>query len=478
MPNDISPNANTPLTMLDKQFSLMRNASRQYPQATWAVRLQRLNQLEKLVADNQSAIIEAISQDFGFRSPAETTMLEIFPSLEAVRHAIRHGKAWLAPKRVRTGKWFLPATSYVQPRPLGVVGIIAPWNYPLYLVIAPLAGALVAGNRAMLKVSEATPYFEQWLAMALPQYFSADEVTLIQGDIEVAKAFSQLAFDHLFFTGSTAIGKQIMQSASANLTPVTLELGGKSPVVITPSADIAYTAKRVWTGKSLNAGQTCIAPDYALINPSQQALFIDQSKQWFNEHYPNLQTNSDYSFMVNRKQALRVKGYLEEAQSLGATLHPLTTHHVNINTGFFPPMIVTDLPPHAKLLNEEIFAPILPLVSYHQLDDAVAYINACDRPLALYIFGENHTEVQQVLTQTVSGGACINETLYHIAQQSLPFGGVGASGMGRYHGHYSFDTFSHAQAVFKQVRPNFTNLLQPPYGKLFWRMMGLIIKWR
>lgn len=464
------------ISAMQQQFATMRAASRQDQHVSWAIRRQRLTQLEHMVMDNQTAIINAISADFGQRPAAETTMLEIFPTLEAIRYAQKHGKAWSTKQAVNTGIWFLPASSYIQPQPLGLVGIISPWNYPLYLVIAPLAAALVAGNRAMLKVSEASPHFEQWLGDALPKYFAADEVTLIKGEVEVAQAFSRLPFDHLFFTGSTAVGRHIMKAAAENLTPVTLELGGKSPVIVTPSADLAKTVNRVWTGKSMNAGQTCIAPDYVLLNASHQQAFIEQSKAWFTKHYPNLSENPDYTFVINAKQASRVQGYLEEAKQLGATIYPLSDHDINIDTGFFPPVIVTNLPTHAKLVTEEIFAPVLPLVTAATLDDAVSYVNAHDRPLALYVFGENKTDTDFVLDNTVSGGACVNDTIYHIAQQNLPFGGVGASGMGSYHGKFSFDTFSHPKAVFKQSRINFVHLLQPPYGKTFWHMMKLILK--
>lgn len=469
-------NSATIISAMQQQFDLMHAASRQDQQVVWAVRSRRLKQLEQMVLDNQPALIDAISADFGQRSAAETTMLEIFPTLETIRHAQKHGKAWSAKQPVSTGVWFLPASSYIQPQPLGLVGIISPWNYPLYLVIAPLAAALVAGNRAMLKVSEASPHFEQWLADTLPTYFAADEVTLIKGDVEVAQAFSRLPFDHLFFTGSTAVGREIMKAAAENLTPVTLELGGKSPVVVTPSADLAKTVNRVWTGKSMNAGQTCIAPDYVLLAEDKQHAFIEQSKAWFAKHYPNLTKNADYTFVVNPKQARRVQGYLDDAIERGATVVPLTTHAVNIDTGFFPPMIVTDLPSDTKLVTDEIFAPVLPLVTIDNPDDAVSYVNARDRPLALYVFGENKADTDFVLDHTVSGGVCVNDTIYHIAQQSLPFGGVGASGMGNYHGKFSFDTFSHPKAVFTQNRINFTYLLQPPYGKRFWHMMKLILK--
>lgn len=474
------------ISTMQRQFDLLKAKTRAQPATSWQTRQHHLKQLEKMIEENKADIITAISKDFGHRSAAETTMLEIFTTLSGIRHLLRHGKKWIKPKRVRTGLWFLPAKSYIQSQPLGVVGVIAPWNYPLYLIIEPLAGALVAGNRVMLKVSEAVPHFEAWLAETIPKYFSNDEVYVVKGGLEVAKAFSELAFDHLFFTGSTNVGKQIMQAAAKNLTPVTLELGGKSPVIITPSADIPYAVSHIWMGKSLNAGQTCVAPDYILLPKSSVADFIEQSKAWFNKHYPDIDNNQDYSHIINARQFNRLQNCLNDAKLKGAQITALAQSNIQqnaVNTGnideqkrLFVPHIVTDLPENATLLTDEIFGPILPLVPYDKLADAIEYVNQRERPLALYVFGNDSSQTQRVLDNTVSGGACVNETLFHLAQPNLPFGGVGSSGMGNYHGQYSFEVFSHQKSVLKQSRLNAISLLLPPYGKVFWKMMGILTK--
>lgn len=466
----------TTISQMQQSFARMHQLSRDSGEVTWDTRLSRLNQLECMVNDHRDAIAEVISGDFGHRAVAETTMLEIFPTLEGIRYAKSHGKKWMQQQKVSTSLWFLPASSYIQPQPLGVVGIISPWNYPFYLVAGPLIAALVAGNRVMIKASEFAPKFEQWLADTIPQYFSPDEVAVVTGGVEVAQAFSQLPLDHLLFTGSTAVGRHIMRAAADNLTPVTLELGGKSPVIATPSMDMDKLVNRLWAGKCINAGQTCIAPDYLLIQEQHVAAFIERSKDWLAQHYPDIRDNPDYSHIINGKQFARVQGYLDEAQSSGASVYPLVDEAGDEATGFMPPYVVTNLPEQSQLLQEEIFAPILPVVTYKTLEDAIAYVNARPRPLALYAFAEDSRHSEQVMADTISGGACINDTIYHIAQEELPFGGVGASGMGNYHGKFGFDTFSHRKAVFKQSGLNFMGMLLPPYGALFDKMMKVVTR--
>lgn len=472
-----SDDVNDPLIhRMTEQFWQMHGLSRQQGQVSWQHRLHQLNQLERLISDNADAIRHAINQDFGHRSHDETTMVDIFPSIEGIRHAKKHGKDWMKPKKVGTSKWFLPASSYIQPQPLGVIGIMSPWNYPLNLVAAPLTAALVAGNRAMIKVSEYSPNFEHWLDKTLPVYFDKNDVCLVQGDLHVAQKFSQLPFDHLFFTGSTSVGKHIMRAAADNLTPVTLELGGKSPAIITDKEILAHAVNRIWTGKMMNAGQTCIAPDYVLLPSDLQHDFIQLSKTWVNEHYPQIADNADMTFIINQKQFERIDGYLKLAQKQ-AVVHELTNVVANCETGFMPPVVVTDLTKESPLLTEEIFGPVLPLVVYDSIDDAIDYINARPRPLALYPFGQDDSVIEHILHHTVSGGVSVNDTIYHVAQHDLPFGGVGASGMGYYHGKYGFDTFSHQKAVFKQAKINFVDVLQPPYGKVFDKLMKMAMRW-
>ncbi len=471
-------NTNESITIeqMQRQFNKLRQLSREQPTASWEIRLERLNKLERLVNDNREIISEVISQDFGRRSKAETLMAEIFPTLEEIRYAKKHGKDWMKSKKVSTGMWFLPASSYIQPQPLGVIGIIAPWNYPLFLSLPPLIGALVAGNRAMIKLSEHAPLFANWLAKTIPEYFSEDEVVIVTGESEVSQAFSSLPFDHLIFTGSTEVGKHIMRSAAANLTPVTLELGGKSPVIVDKNCDLDHAVSRIWTGKLLNAGQTCIAPDYLLIPESLQERFIKKSKQWINKHYANIEHNDDYSHMINQSQFKRVQSYLDDAKAKNAQIHPMCDVEANLQNTFMPPYAVSNLTEDSDLLTHEIFAPILPIVTYKDIDNAIKYVNDRQRPLALYVFSKDDKVCQKVMGDTVSGGACINDTIYHIAQHELPFGGVGHSGMGHYHGKGSFDTFSHYKSIFKQSPINATRLLQPPYGKTFDSLMKFIAK--
>ncbi len=466
----------TQITEMKAQFEHLRALSRQQVSYDWQTRLKRLNKLEEMVNDNRDIIFEVINQDFGRRSKSETLMAEVFPVLENIRHAKKHGKDWMKVKKVSTSKWFLPASSYIQAQPLGVVGIISPWNYPLFLTLSPLIGAIVAGNRAMIKLSEHAPHYANWLAKTLPEYFTADEVCVITGETEVSQAFSSLPFDHLIFTGSTAVGRHIMRSASENLTPVTLELGGKSPVIVDKHCDIDYVVSRIWTGKLLNAGQTCISPDYVLLPEGLKDEFIKQSHIWISKHYQNIEHNDDYSHLINQAQFARVQGYLDNAKSLGANVHAMSNANPNAETQFMPPFVVTELAEDSQLLTEEIFAPVLPVVTYTTLDNAIRYVNDRPRPLALYVFSKEDSICEQVLAETVSGGACINDTIYHIAQSELPFGGVGDSGMGHYHGKFGFDTFSHQRAVFKQASINAVGLMQPPYGKVFDKMMKILAR--
>ncbi len=466
----------TAIEQMTAQFQHLHKLSREHSEVDWETRLERLNKLESLINDNREIIAEMINQDFGRRSKAETLMAEIFPTLEEIRYAKKYGKRWMKTQKVSTGKWFLPASSYIQPQPLGVIGIIAPWNYPLFLSLAPLIGALVAGNLAMIKLSEHAPLFANWLNKTLPEYFSKDEVIVIIGDTKVSQAFSSLAFNHLIFTGSTQVGKHIMRSASANLTPVTLELGGKSPVIVDKNCDINYVVDRVWTGKLLSAGQTCIAPDYVLIPDELKNDFISKSKIWIKEHYPNIKENEDFTYLINQAQFSRVQSYLDNAQAVNANIEPMTEATTDENSTFMPPYIVSDLTEDSDLLTHEIFAPILPLVTYQGIENAISYVNNRPRPLALYVFSKDDNVCNKVMAETVSGGACINDTLYHIAQHELPFGGVGHAGMGCYHGKYSFDMCSHYKAIFKQSSYNAMGLLQPPYGKTFDNMMKFISK--
>ncbi|AGP48660.1 coniferyl aldehyde dehydrogenase [Psychrobacter sp. G] len=459
---------------MQSQFSRMQNLSRTQPINDWATRRDQLDNLELMLSDNQQLLANAISADFGYRSESETQFAELFPSFTGISHAKKHGKRWMKAQRVSISALYMPAHNEILPQPLGVVGIMVPWNYPLFLAIGPMIDAITAGNRIMIKMSEAAPQFAQTFAETISRYFSADMVCVVIGEVEIAAAFSELPFDHLLYTGSTAVGKKVMAAAAPNLTPVTLELGGKSPVIVLEGANLENAVNRVMMGKTLNAGQTCIAPDYVLIQRQHHDEFVRLAREWMEKHYPNIESNPDYSRIINVQQFKRVKGYLENLSSEG--VYRLTDATSNLETRLMPPVIVSEPAPESDLMQNEIFAPVLPLMHYDTLDNAIAFINARPRPLALYVFGDNSRDIDKVRTNTVSGGLCINEVIMHVAQHDLPFGGVGDSGTGAYHGKAGFDRLSHMKPIFIQSKLNGLNILLPPYGGLFKKAMALFLK--
>ncbi len=440
-----------------------------------ASRRARLKKISLLLRENGPVLAAAISSDFSHRSSHETQLLEIFPALSAAKHARQHVRGWMRSKKSWASMWFLPARNELRPQPLGVIGIIVPWNYPVLLAIGPLVAAIAAGNRVMVKMSEATPKTGALFAQLADRYFSRDEVIVINGEADVAAAFSALPFDHLLFTGSTTIGKLVMQAAAKNLTPVTLELGGKSPAIVGADANIGDAAEKIMFGKCLNAGQTCIAPDYVLLPRGSESAFISAAKAVVTRQYPDLAANADFTAIVNPRQAARLHGYIQEAIERGAVVMPLADSASN-NPQKIVPTIVTNTSDVLGLMQDEIFGPILPVISYDTLDEAIDYVNARPRPLALYYFGYAQRDIDRVLDQTISGGVSINETVMHVSQEDLPFGGVGPSGMGAYHGKFGFDTFSKLKPIFHQSRFNGLFLFKPPYGKRFDALIKLLMK--
>ena len=433
-----------------------------------------LTKLADAVARNVDRLAGAISADFGNRSRHETELAEAFPVQAGIRHALRHLRGWMRPKRVSVGLELMPAGARIQYQPVGVVGIIGPWNYPFQLTIMPLIAALAAGNRAMLKPSELTPRTADFLAEFLAKLFSPDKVATITGGPEVGAAFSRLPFDHLFYTGSTAVGRLVMQAAAENLTPVTLELGGKSPCIIGEDAALPSAVESIVFGKLLNAGQTCIAPDYMFVPKPRLDEFIGLTAQTVQKFYPTLAKNPDYTSIVNDRHYRRIAQYVADAKASGARV-------VEINPGKealppearkLAPTLVIEPPDDLAVMHEEIFGPVLPIKTYRALDQAIDYINQRPRPLALYYFGADTRKRDEVLNKTVSGGATINATLFHVAVENLPFGGIGASGIGAYHGEFGFQTFSHRRGVFLQSRLNGARFLHPPFGP----MIGLLLK--
>ncbi|AEJ07240.1 aldehyde dehydrogenase [Stutzerimonas stutzeri] len=457
----------TPAAYLQQILAAQRSACAAAPLPCAQTRRQWLNALRDVLAGNQQALVEAISADFGNRSADETLLAEIMPSLHGIRYARRHLRGWMKPSRRRVGLAFQPASARVIYQPLGVVGIIVPWNYPLYLAIGPLVGALAAGNRVMLKMSESTPATGALLQRLLAQVFPEDQVAVVLGDVEVGKAFARLPFDHLLFTGATHIGRDVMHAAADNLTPVTLELGGKSPAIVSATVPLADAAERIAFGKTLNAGQTCVAPDYVLVPRARLKGFVDAYREAVQRLYPSLADNPDYTAIINARQLARLQDYLDDARAKGAEVVPLFTEAQQRR---MPHCLLLEVNEHMRVMHEEIFGPLLPIIPYDELDEALAYVNARPRPLALYYFGYDRPEQQRVLDSTHSGGVCLNDTLLHVAQDDLPFGGIGPSGMGHYHGHEGFLTFSKARAVFAKQRFNAARLIYPPYGK-WWQKL-------
>ena len=464
----------TTIDEMHAQFSHLYKLSRDQPINDWATRAEQLDNLELMLSERQDSLAQAISADFGYRSESETQFAELFPSFTGISHARKYGKKWMKPRRASISALYMPAHNEIQPQPLGVVGIMVPWNYPLFLAVGPIIDALTAGNRVMVKMSEAAPKFAQSFAEAVARYFSQDMVCVVLGEVDIAQEFSKLPFDHLLYTGSTAVGKKVMAAAAPNLTPVTLELGGKSPVIVLNGANLESAVNRVMMGKTLNAGQTCIAPDYVLVQRKEHEAFIRLAKEWMDKHYPNIADNPDYSRIINNQQFKRVKGYLDQLP--GEDVHLLTDAEPNIDTRLMAPIIVSEPNDDSEVMQNEIFAPVLPLVHYDTLEDAIDYVNARPRPLALYVFGDDQNEIEQVRSHTVSGGLCINEVILHVVQHDLPFGGVGHSGTGAYHGQAGFERLSHMKPIFVQNKLNGMNLLLPPYGGFFKKAMGLMLK--
>lgn len=465
-------------TALQERLHLALQAQRQAFDAermpTYEVRRDRLERLLKMTRQHGEALAAAMAQDFGHRARQESLLADIFTVESGARHALKHLRAWMKPRRVATPLHFLPGRNVLMRQPLGVVGVVSPWNYPYYLAMEPAAAALAAGNRVLIKPSELTPATAELMARIVGEHFKPEEMAVITGDAEVGKAFTTLPFDHLFFTGSTPVGRLVAQAAAKNLTPVTLELGGKSPAIIDRSADLVLTASRLAFGKLFNAGQTCVAPDYLLVprelvEPLAQQILADMRRM-----YPRIAGNADYTSIATPRHLVRLQRLIDDAVQRGARV--LRSHDEQPEDRRLVPALLLDVPPEATVMQEEIFGPLLPVVAYDQVDEALAHVNRGDRPLALYWFGSDGAARDHVMAQTHAGGVTINDCLWHLGQESQPFGGVGASGMGAYHGEWGFRTFSKEKPLFIQSRFAGTKLFQPPYGNTFERLLGLLKK--
>jgi coniferyl-aldehyde dehydrogenase len=458
-------------------LTLQRQAFQQANPTSLDERLGELERLRHAINENAERIAAAITSDFGNRSRQETLLAEVWPVLAAIRHTRKHLRQWMQLKKVPVASELRAGRAYVLHQPVGVVGIISPWNYPFQLTMMPLMAALAAGNRVMLKPSELTPQTAQFLSAFLAKLFSPDKVATILGGAEVGAAFAKLPFDHLFFTGSTAVGRAVMQAAAENLTPVTLELGGKSPCVLGEDAALPKAAASIVWGKLLNAGQSCIAPDYVLVPQARCEEFIALVSKRVKSFYPTLKSNPDYTTIINDAHYQRLRHYLHEARAKGARIIELNPAQETFTEEMrkLAPTLVIEPDEDLALMREEIFGPILPIKSYGTIDEAVAFINRRPRPLALYYFGADPAAGDELLRRTVTGGVTVNETMMHILVDDLPFGGIGASGMGAYHGVAGFETFSHRKGVFVKGRLNATRFLRPPFGLISKAMLKMLL---
>ncbi|WP_345830728.1 coniferyl aldehyde dehydrogenase [Erwinia sp. HDF1-3R] len=429
-----------------------------------ATRRARLKKGIRLLTDNQDALVAAFSSDYGHRSQATTLISDILGSVDALHHAEQHLESWMQSETRESP--FPGVHARIDYRPLGVVGVISPWNFPLVLAFGPLAGIFAAGNVAMLKPSSTTPAGSALLCELIARYFDEDEFSTLQGS-GAGSAFSAQAFDHMMFTGSTETGRKIMQAASATLTPVTLELGGKSPAVIGKDADIRIAAERIMTVKMFNAGQICICPDYVLVPEEKKEAFIREAQHFVTQHYPTLLNNPDYTAVINVREYQRLQGYITQARERGADIVEINPagevfdeqHHK------LPPTLIVNPPRDTLAMTEEIFGPLLPVVTYKEPGECVELINARPNPLAAYYFGEDREAIHRFQQSILSGAIVINDVMSHVLHHDVPFGGVGASGMGAYHGIEGFRRFSHAQPVIEQSPQGESNLLmRAPYN--------------
>ena len=449
------------------------------------LRVDRLNRLTSMLVENRYAFTEALSSDFGSRSQNASLMTDVYTVLPEITNAIKNIKRWTKDEKRSSNMPFslFGAKSYIRYEPLGTIGMISPWNFPVNLAFGPLASIFAAGNQVMHKPSELTPETAALMKELCDKAYDQDEFATFLGGPETGEAFSKLNFDHLLYTGSGNVGKHVMNAAAQNLVPVTLELGGKSPVVVGNSADIQASAKRVMFGKTMNAGQICLAPDYVMVHKDKKDEFISEAEKAVADYYPNIKNNDDYTSIINERHFDRLNGLIDDAREKGATINQINPSNEDFSQQEFfkiPPTIITDTSDDMRVMKEEIFGPILPVLEYTDVEDALDTINSKDRPLGLYYFGTDKNEQSNVLDNTSSGGVTINNVVGHIQQQDLPFGGVGPSGMGRYHSQDGFKNFSNARAVFKDVPFFMDNLafgmIRPPYKEGFENFIKKILK--
>jgi coniferyl-aldehyde dehydrogenase len=457
----------------------MRSSARKSGPPDYDARIEVLDKLEQAILAKKHDLAKAVSADYGNRSKHETLVAEVMLLLGEIKHVRTHLHEWMETEPRDVSWMFLPGRAELIMQPVGVVGVVAPWNYPIQLSLGPLIGALAAGNRVMIKPSELAPKVADAIQALVAETFSPDQVAVVTGGPEVAEAFTRLPFDHLVFTGSTRLGKIVMKAAAENLVPVTLELGGKSPVIVGEGYSLQQAAQKIMLGKCFNAGQTCVAPDYALLPKGRVDAFVEECRAAVAQMFPRLGQNSDYTSIINDAHYERLQTYLKSARDQGAKLVEINPakEELDPSSRKMAPVIVLHPKEDMTVMQEEIFGPILPVLTYEKLDEAISYVNDHPRPLALYYFDNNQRRVDRVLRDTVSGGVTINDVMLHFAQSDLPFGGVGASGIGSYHGREGFETFTKKKPVFYQSRISATGMMRPPYQeRIDWMLKTLLGK--
>lgn len=466
-------------SQLRASLAKMRAAFASDPAPSKQARLDRLNRLHVAILEYKDRLIAAVDRDFDGRASAETLMIELIPVLEGIRYNKKNLGRWMRQSKRHTPLMLFGASTKVHYQPLGVVGIVVPWNFPIYLGLSPLAGAFAAGNRAMIKASEFAPETGELLKEMIAKHFTEEEAVVVNGGVDVATEFTQLPFDHLVFTGSTQVGRIVMHAAADNLTPVTLELGGKSPAIVHDSFPIEEAASRIAFGKGLNAGQVCVSPDYVMVPRAKVDAFVTAFIKAFSARYPSLQDNPDYTSIITERQRDRLADTVRDAWEKGATVTTINPSNDSFDeTRKLPMHVITNVSDDMRVMQEEIFGPLLPVVPYDTLDDAIDYVNDRDRPLALYYFDWDNGRAEDILNRTHSGGVCVNEVMTHTVVDDMPFGGVGPSGMGHYHGHEGFLNFSKAKGVVRKGRFDGNALIGAPWGNRFYNLYVNFQLWR
>ncbi|MFO1018860.1 MAG: coniferyl aldehyde dehydrogenase [Hyphomonadaceae bacterium] len=482
MNKPVDPSIEEMKARMQEVLSLQKRANLSKGPPDARLRKDRLTRCITLLLTHKSDFVEAMNADFGVRSKDMTTLTDIAGAINPLKSARENLETWMKPQKRKVTPAPLAlfgAKAEVRYQPKGVVGVISPWNFPVQLSFDAIAGALAAGNRIMLKPSEFTPITSALMAQTIDLYFDEEEIAVIQGGADVGAAFAGLPFDHLIFTGATNVARHVMRAAAENLVPVTLELGGKSPVVVSRSADLAKTAARVMQGKTMNAGQICLAPDYLLAPKENLNGFVSAAKASVAKMYPTIKDNADYTAMINQRHYDRVRGLINDAQAKGAQIveiNPANEDFSQQEHRKIPPTLIVGATDDMTVMQEEIFGPVLPIRTYTSIEDTITEINDRPRPLALYYFGEDEAESEALLNRTHSGGVTINDVIFHVTQDNLPFGGVGPSGMGAYHGHRGFLEFSHEKAIYRQMSGELLAMMRPPYGDTFRKQVAARLK--